>query len=248
MEASMRERPILFSGPMVRAILAGRKTQTRRLMTPPPSEFVPNENRHPPRHAAAYFDAYCSEARTESNPRGMSDRWCWWTPDDRQGPDWIRCPYGAPGDRLWVRETWRRTSDVDGRDDILEYKAGGTRLIVDSEAGLTIAHGEHRATSVLPTWKPSIYLPRWASRITLEVAGVRVERLQAISEADAVAEGVDGSETATAPQDTVDVAGMTPARGAFACLWESINGKRAPWASNPWVWVVEFKRLVTERR
>jgi hypothetical protein len=185
----MRERPILFSGPMIRAILDGTKTQTRRVIRPQPGAEV---NRYEP--------GFVNEAWQS----GFVD---------------VSCPYGAPGDRLWVRETWGRLYEPPPDDSEPTFY----RADYDAEA---------LATQVLPRWKPSIHMPRWASRITLEVTGVRVERLREITEADAEAEGVSSNlET------------RTLARDEFRALWESINGKRpgCAWEQNPWVWVVEFR-------
>jgi hypothetical protein len=132
----------------------------------------------------------------------MGQDWHWWTADNRLGSKVARCPYGQPGDRLWVREAWAYVDDeVDGR---LEYRA------TCELAGVK--------------WLPSIHMPRWASRITLEITAVRVERLQDISEDGAKAEGV-------------------PDRNAYHKLWEQINGAGSA-VADPWVWVVEFA-LVT---
>jgi hypothetical protein len=99
---------------MVRALLAGTKTQTRRVMSPQPGPYVQQTpDRHAAKHPAPYIDAYCSGAKTPENPRGMSAVWCWWTRDDRQGAKVGRCPYGRPGDRLWVRESWSSRLDRD---------------------------------------------------------------------------------------------------------------------------------------
>ena len=196
----MKERPILFSGEMVQAILDGRKTQTRRV--------IPEKMQ------------LCR------------------TPEDEPEVfvDW--CRYGQPGDRLWVRETWRKTFDIDQKD-VMEYRAGGTRLIV----GESIQHGEHRITSILPAWRPSIFMSRWASRITLEIVNVRVERVQDITNEDAQAEGI----TTQFPTRSVPhrLGGdIWNHRNAYARLWDDINSRRGfGWDVNPWVWVVEFKRL-----
>lgn len=203
----MTERGILFSAPMVRALLAGTKTQTRRLVR---DQSVPG--------------------RTLTGFRQHHGR--------EHGYEPRTCPYGARGDRLWVRETWRITDDIAGRD-VMEYRAGGTRMVVDGPA---IAHGEHQITSVAVPWRPSIFMPRWASRITLRVTAVRVERLQDISEDDAKAEGVVAGEPMPALVNGKrgEVRAFTH-RDQYALLWNAINGKRAPWASNPWVWVVMFE-------
>jgi len=198
----MRERPILFSSPMVRAILYGRKTQTRRV---------------------------CKGQRELSNVRDFQID---------------RCPYGQPGDRLWVRETWAAVhfsidpetgiaDDWHGSHDIPPGDGGGywSKLYA---ADNHPTDKEERGFS----WRPSIHMPRWASRITLEVTGVRVERLCDISESDASAEGVDFGNTTDPLTGEID----RDACEAFEALWESINGAGS-WDANPWVWVVEFRRL-----
>lgn len=192
----MKERPILFSSEMVRAILDGRKTQTRRVVRPqPPEEFG---------------FAIC-------DPHGL----CCWSADAEEGGDCfpsdnpMRCPYGQPGDRLWVRETW-------GYGEPREVNPG-----------TIIATAVYRADpDATPNngWKPSIHMPRWAGRITLGIIAVRVERVSDISTEDAFDEGI------------LQGAG---ARGRFRELWDSINSERGyPWESNPWVWVVEFRVIV----
>lgn len=185
--ADMKERPILFSAPMVRAILEGRKTQTRRVVKPPKWSDADE----------IFFIGNDSIA----------------VPDDDHADYFIACPYGQPGDRLWVRETFAD-------------EAGGTRRFL----------GEHifyRADDWQPLvdrWTPSIHMPRWASRITLEVTAVSVERLQDISESDCCAEGCGSPITRDLKKPQ------------FMALWESINGPDS-WDANPWVWVVEFKVL-----
>lgn len=193
----MKEHGILFSAPMVRALLAGTKTQTRRVVKPQP------EKRHP-------FLAF----RKRRGP----DFWLW--PNAREEVI-AECPYGKPGDRLWVRET-HCAFDV-GR---VHYRADHA---LDPAADK--AHGIR--------WTPAIHMPRWASRITLEITGARVERLQDISEADATAEG---SRDWAGEQDTParDIPGGET-RLIYRQLWESINGAGS-WDANPWVWVIEFRR------
>lgn len=227
MSIIVKERPILFSGPMVCAILEGRKTQTRRIMKPQPSCYVGtvlatnlnSDNLKP----ASYFDSYCSERKSKENPRGKGIHWCWWSPDDRQGPDWIRCPYGIPGQRLWVRESFalHPTMQECGHHAVF-YRAHDTILPENK-------------------WSASMFMPRWASRILLEITDVRVERLRDISEDDAIAEGCGklppfmdegGSHTATEMRY----------RSGFRDTWESINGPDS-WNINPFVWVISFRRI-----
>jgi hypothetical protein len=234
---AMTERPILFSAEMVRAILDGRKTQTRRIakkLPPPPANAIhPNHERL---HPAPYLDAYCSEKKTPQNPRGMSAMWCWWTPDNRMGHG-FRCRYGQPGDLLWVRETWGAVWPADEpvplRQCEIEYRA-------DLPAGCTDRPGEWPADEgngpEVPKWRPSIHMPRWASRITLRITDIRVERLQDITEDDARAEGCD---PVVHPDGAVDCGTR---KTTFASLWNKINGPGA-WDENPWVWVVAFERV-----
>jgi len=220
----MKERPILFSGPMVRAFLDGRKTMTRRV-------------------------ARLNTAGRAKAPGKASN----WHCDD---PDaWQACPYGAPGDRLWVRETWCQKTDdgylvYNDAGDIdsscCHYAADGHEVFKSDGDGGTEWRKDGTAAS---PWKPSIHMPRWASRITLEVTGVRVERLQSVTEEDAQAEGVEPLTHIGPDQPILDnprigrTAGSHPHVLSLAVLWDEINGDRAPWSSNPWAWVVEFKRL-----
>ncbi len=223
-----RERPILFSGAMVRAILDGRKTQTRRLLNVPP----------PP-----------GTTQLLTGIEREHDRW--WPTDGRDYTgDAIRCPYGAPGDRLWVRETFAAAGqlvayDADGwRGAVCDDGAGGRLRIPHGFVSTTHDDAIRRGNAEKlgarfglqrfgGRWRPSIHMPRWASRLTLEITGVRVQRLQDITEEDAIAEGVRLAPDQFAPS----------AVSAFAFLWDEINADRAPWASNPWVWAISFRRL-----
>lgn len=184
----MKERPIIFSGPMVRAILDGRKTQTRRIVNPQPD---------------------CGLTSLATTTIAM-----------KEGRYSIFCPYGQPGDRLWVRETFRI---FDSQAECACY----------DDCRCAQLHGAPIYRADYPCdedpWKPSIHMPRWASRITLEITGVRVERLNGISEDDACEEGVNLMD-------------WNCGRVAFKSLWKSING-RSSWEENPWVWGVEFKRI-----
>jgi len=203
----MKERPILFSGEMVRAILDGRKTVTRRVVKAKHIPFIE-------KILGGYLDG-------KWNQRPM--------------------PYGQPGDRLWVRETWRPTANCKG------YPEGflGVEYRSDGETRAT-GHPREPFVYVSPLrdkWRPSIHMPRWASRIMLEVTGVRVERLQEITEKGARAEGCHGMGSngdAEFPPE-----GIISAVEDFRDLWDSINESRGfGWDKNPWVWVVEFKRVV----
>lgn len=238
---NVRERPLLMSGSLVRATLRDidPKTQTRRpIRNLPPMPAANCHPNHKQRHASPYLDAYCSEWKTAENPRGMSDRWYWWQVDDRQCLPTIRCPYGKPGDRLWVRETWSHTGT-------------GVWTIADAARANNDGHLIFRATDNMPgaSWWPSIHMPRWASRITLEITDVRVQRLQDITEADAIAEGVTRSEGGMwlggpHPECGPDYPKQfDTARRALADLWDSIYGERSPWARNDWVWAITYRRV-----
>jgi hypothetical protein len=208
---------------MVRSILAGTKTQTRRVI----------RSAH-----AQEADAwqYCGSGRWESGIAGDHGRY--------GHGEWVRCPFGASGDRLWVRETWGFSSRVstDGHDRWMREQ-DRTYLVYGATSG------DEQAAR----WRPSIHMPRWASRITLEVTGVRVERLQEITEEDAKAEGMSAhTYTGIHPEQRVPGLGFDgarlgdqPHRLPFADLWDTINSNSAPWASNPWVWVVSFLRVRT---
>lgn len=236
----MKERPILFSGEMVRAILDGRKTQTRRIVKPQPYEDRKL--------------GVCWEPKGKNHPTG-SPWYCArnanWNPITNAFADFYRdrggSPYGVAGHRLWVRETFC--------DDFKPfiYRASST----------STHYGEEKIK-----WKPSIFMKRISSRITLEITKVRVERLQDISKEDASAEGVAcrkcndrgtyleqfADNHLTACQDCVrraEAAGHRISRGQFvttdtrktySILWDSINGKWA-WEKNPWVWCIEFQKV-----
>jgi hypothetical protein len=230
----MKERPILFSAPMVRAILDGSKTQTRRVMK-----------------------VRCQEI----GERDDGSLWPWSEHPDTAADCWHLCPYGQPGDRLWVRETWGVVSnDWDESGNLVDwtpdrsaiairempfgqgYYSGHVIYAADGAyewAGDDDGGGEPRSA-----WHPSIHMPRAASRIQLEIVSVRVERLNAISQADCWAEGIAQCDGLGTNEAILDLAKRmdkcTPAVLQYATLWESINGAGS-WAANPWVWVVEFK-------
>ena len=236
----MKERPILFSAPMVRAILEGRKTQTRRVVKPAP-QMVTDK-----RVVPWTGDATALQHLLESNGHG--------------------CRYGHPGDRLWVRETWCTDSSLDAQRPS-SFIAWPVKYLADNAARTCGAiFGNTNGKT-----RPSIYMPRWASRITLEVTGVRIERLHDITEADAMAEGFQPKPWGPWWQGYRDMGGLSlvhqespgesppdwmiePKRmqdrpwlnrsafSEFRALWWSINGADS-WDANPWVWAIEFKRL-----
>jgi hypothetical protein len=231
----MKELPILFSGEMVRAILEGRKTQTRRVVKPQP-----------------VYDhgAWCVPGFTCNTEHGFKESVLLSS---------FRCPYGKPGDRLWVRETFA-----------VDYEVGeGTRGQIPPVVFYRATDKETNWTSGKTPWKPSIHMPRKYSRITLEIVSVRVERLQDITEDDAKSEGcneivskwwqwfgyVDGHRSVMEGGDP----SKPPAphwinpeiqeyrrsrKDQFQILWNSINAKRGfDWDLDPWVWVIEFRKL-----
>jgi hypothetical protein len=222
----MKELGILFSAPMVRALLDGTKTQTRRACKPA------NE------HALSYVVGPGEE---------RSDLAAGWFGDE-EGDLLFRCPYGKPGDRLWVRETWRHTAGSLGEaraitEDITSGTAVDWRAtyIENCIRDLGFTQDDAEMADSFETWRPSIHMPRWASRILLEITGVDVERLQDISEADAKSEGIDMQAARTA----ISSIGMREIAGPvaeFSVLWDSVNGAGS-WDTNPWVWVVEFRRI-----
>lgn len=202
----MKERPILFSGEMVRAILRDEdpKTQTRRVVKPQPTDRIEGKGN-------GRFWTTIPSIGGETGKYSIHE---------------IACPYGRPGDRLWVRETF---ADLRGQGFPAPFGyAADCRPGSDSDQ----ARKDYGVK-----WKPSIFMPRWASRIELEVVDVRVERVQAITEDDAKAEGViysarPGSELGNGY------------RNRYRELWDELNAKRGHgWDRNPWVWVVKFERI-----
>jgi hypothetical protein len=219
MSTPTKERPILFTGAMVRAILAGSKTQTRRILKLPPMQ--------PWQHRSKgwYFLPECNHSSENTNNfvAGFSD-----------GTGTIiniKCPYGTPAfvpfnrpaDRLWVRETWSVSSAHDSLSPKDIPSSAKVEYAADGSSGYIFGKG-----------RPSIFMPRWASRIALEIIAIKVERLQDISEADARAEGV----TPTAFERLNDNWGGV----LYRKLWESIHGPGS-WDANPWLWVIQFQRI-----
>ncbi|AMS22156.1 hypothetical protein AYK59_19205 [Pseudomonas synxantha] len=211
--SQVKESPILFSAPMVRAILESRKTVTRRTV----------------KATKAHADGFI-----------MLDHGKGWRPynafgdftSDHEGMEYpIACPYGKPGDRLWVRETFGL--------QVRHYGGGAGEHIVYRATNPDAIYCKSAEGQEYPVkWKPSIHMPRHSSRILLKITDVRVERLQDITEDQATAEGVCASAV-----ESFKAAGVErPAGFAFRDIWTSINGDEG-WPSNPWVWVVEFKRV-----
>jgi len=236
----MTERPILFSGPMVRSILEGRKTQTRRIIkNQPPADVAPiTVSRYQP----TVIDRYGDEAPGEEIFGAYSDDGTWG----------CKSPYGASGDRLRVREAWRSISELDAHSGAriaemcidagytkpwapIQYEADGQRA--NWEHTSTPPHdGEPRAGR----YRHARFLPLWATRITLQITDIRVERLLAISETDAIAEGVTIEDRHM--EGYCCGAERPPGIRAFRDLWTSINGPES-WEANPFVWVVTFRRI-----
>lgn len=220
----MKERPILMSGPMVRATLDDRKTKTRRVIVPRQST---------PRVAPLTMEPYMWEGQQELDDDGLP---CWigTHPDYPTGEKWFSCPYGGVGDRLWVRETWATVKTLDDLNAAACYQHDRPPAIYYAAWIGAARNSENRGR-----WRPSIHMPRWACRLTLEILSVGVERLQDITEEDAIAEGC----TATQAGDGYPFA--MPARMNFVDLWDDINAKRGyGWAVNPWVWVIEYRRVL----
>jgi hypothetical protein len=205
----MNERQILFTPDNVRKVLSGAKTQTRRIMRPQP---VP------------------------ANPVALN-RWVWQrsaahritlginAPYQPELLEW--CPAGQAGDRLWVREGWATVGTLDHLNPVACYQYDRPPVVYYRADTGASKNSPNRGR-----WRPSIFMPRWDSRLTLEILSVRVERLHDISELDCEA------ELGAAPHSL----GNDACR-QFAGLWDSINGTRAPWSSNPWVWAITFRRV-----
>ncbi|QOQ76444.1 hypothetical protein IMF22_05130 [Pseudomonas poae] len=242
----IKERPILFSAPMVRAILEGRKTVTRRPLKPLAVELIEYHAGIPTEDSQAEVDfqyaTYFDDERKEIGPEWLCSSSDY--PEEGVVP-FGQCPYGKPGDRLWVRETFidlrgtgvEHRPDPDGPLQRYAYAA-------DCRPG---SHSDGARKDFGLKYKPSIHMPRAACRILLEISHVRVERLQDISEDQAEAEGVrlmrDGSDTWVSREGPGNLVTPWPtAKEAFSDLWNSINGPHA-WAANPWVWAVSFKRV-----
>jgi hypothetical protein len=225
----VKEHPIIMRAHNVRAILSGVKTQTRRVIKPQPThqliEGLGNVTigMEPADDGSVWYDADCINPGRE-----------------------VHCPYGRVGEHLWVKEKWSLVEgarDETGRDpDAVIYAAGGPQRYFNhynhTPEGQWDAGEKEDAVmvEVYDRWRSPMFMPRWASRITLEIASVRAERLHDITEADAIAEGC---KSGIEPGSSCDLT----ARGNFKRHWDTINGKKQPWSVNPWVWVLDFVRI-----
>ena len=244
----MTERPILFSGEMVKAILEGRKTQTRRItglddVNKYPGSLIGQCSLGLLGYRGLEVSDYYLNPPAKKQFKKEPGLWHWFLGEQSEkreiNPIVVKCPYGVPGDRLWVRETCKidcmmgiepYTKEVVS----VTYRAGGIKQFDHKYMSeKTIKGGMNH-------WTPSIFMPRWASRITLEIGKVRVERLQEIILSEIGMEGVKW------PGETWGKTGYFENEfpKIFGRLWDSINAKRGfPWESNPWVWVIEFKKV-----
>ena len=226
----MREHPLLMQGPLVRATLAGLKTQTRRPIKPQPDDDIVDVEYD------AIADLWLGNTQ-EDNDLGYTSSWA------------MRCPLGQAGDRLWVRETWRPV--MESWRSFVEYGAGGelsttghadamtklTKVALRFPGGREDIHSEQ--------WHPSIHMPRWACRLVLPLVSVRVERVQDITEEDAEAEGIREWAKTDPKLCALRTAGFAvPSRPKFLfrLCWISIYGEGS-WDANPWVWVAEWKEI-----
>ncbi len=219
----MREHPLLMQGPLVRATLAGRKTQTRRPIIPQPDDDI----------VAVRYDA-------------IADLWLGNTPEDNDlgyTSSWAeRCPLGKAGDRLWVRETWCLASAESETTppDLRPMRGSRWCYYYATEPDVEHEEGDNRSP-----WRPSIHMPRWACRLVLPLVSVRVERVQDITDEDAEAEGIREWAKTDPKLCALRAAGFAvPSRPKFLfrLCWISIYGEGS-WDANPWVWVAEWKEI-----
>ena len=235
----MKSRPTIMTGDSVRGILEGRKTQTRRVV------------KFPKKVCKAWGIESAADAYAVDGPDN-SGEWDFLVAGD-MGYVYIDCPYGQPGDRLWVRETYAPTTNVNQQEDwpgrphiycsdfpsdtkfcadAVIYRADGEWDWLDDDGGTAYCKDDITLRSM---WKNPMFMPRWASRIELKVTGIRVERVQDISQEDVMAEGIDIK---------ISSKGVPQGLRDFRYLWNSINEKRGfGWDLNPWVWVIEFERI-----
>lgn len=223
MTEAVTERPIIFSGPMVRAILEGRKTQTRRVTNPQP-ELDLIASKHSP---TGFFDGDYMDA-TITNP--------------------VKCPFGAAGHKLWVREAWAPGDDMFKTHqceppEFVWFRADDSLRGVDRQNSAT-------ADMRRPRWRPSIHMPRILCRVVLRIVSIEPQRLQAITDDDCIDEGIDPeTDPNWAHAEHMKIGGVqieagSEERHAFRCLWDGLNASRGfGWRDNPWVWKITFKRV-----
>lgn len=219
------EHGMIFTGESVSGIMARTKTMTRRIINPqlPPDRVIVDHNNGQ--------ITVCLDDQTEKFP-GPYELKTW------------KCPYGVVGDQLWVRETWRTEERASDMVDGVLFQDGTFRPIEDSGAAAILWIDAHANGKYGDDWRSAMFMPRWASRLTLEITGIRVERLQDISEEDAVEEGClmeDGFPKEQPHSSGIGLEGWDCARDWFADKWDEINSKRASFESNPFVWVISFK-------
>lgn len=223
---AVRERPILFSGPMVRAILDGRKTQTRRVIR------VPRDLLSSADHDVMRFDRM--QEYPDGETRAVFDY------DGEPNYFGLKCPYGEPGDRLWVRETWgEQILDI---GDVRQERRFVYRATSERRNGGVVIQDVPSDNGDVTPWRPSIHMPRRVSRLTLEITGVRVERVQDIRHnvSDLEAEGVALSSSELFPHTNRE----SKLTRVYEKLWDSLNAPRGyGWDVNPWCWVIEFRRV-----
>lgn len=244
MKKEKNEKPILFSSAMVRAILDGNKTQTRRVINKVPSHYEFSAK------LSSVENLYRFWCKDELKP-GIDNR--------SSGIIDVKCRYGKIGDRLWVRETWAKDFSIHVSHNGLLYKA--TALTDNRNGRKEWATCDEKGNwfdyyNRPIKWKPSIFMPRWASRITLEIKNIRVERLQDISETDAEIEGINlidfncwenylvTKDWFYEGRNQREYHALQDSKMSFASLWDSINEKRGfGWEANPYVFVIEFKKV-----
>jgi hypothetical protein len=228
-KTEVKEGPILFSAPMIKAILEGKKTQTRRIVKPQPNDV-------------GYGN------KCEVHPYCTGTKWPLAYYERRNGL-WnssqpLKCPYGKVGDRLWVRESFADvTAAFDDADEMRHVAFRADNSVWDCYGQMLYLEQLGQSGIYVDKWKPSIHMPRFASRITLEITNIRVERVQDISADDAQAEGMTCPECkGIGSEDCYCNASDWVEKEEFQRLWKEINGPDS-WQSNPFVWVIEFKKV-----
>lgn len=236
--AAPDERGLIFAGESVNGIMAGTKTMTRRILKvqPPSSEYqittlADTSAREDRKHIGAHRWAVVKDLNITHEDGG-----------------YFRCPYGVVGDRLWVREAWRTEERASDMVDGILFPDGTFQPIENSAAAAELWVVAHANGKYGEDWRSPMFMPRWASRLTLEITGIRVERLQDIKARDAVAEGIELKRWKL-PENEWPLIDLGAEHDEMVLLekfqdaWDGINGKRASWKENPWVWVISFKLI-----